>query len=140
MHGGRVTTVSPPLPVTALLEQLRSDGFELVALGDRLRIRPADRITPELRHTLRTRKSELLALLTPPSERFVTLRNGLTLPVPVLRLAWSLEDRGFHIRLDQAGELCIEPVDGVTDTDRTALARWRQHLVALVHYVDEVVG
>ncbi len=69
-------------------------------------------------------------------EAFVTLRNGPTLPVPVLRLAWNLEDRGFQMTLDPAGDLRIDPVDALTETDQAALTRWRRHLVALVHDVD----
>ena len=68
-----------------LLQHLRSDGFELCVEGDRLRIRPAERLTPALRDALARRKPELLALLAPVRE-YVTLRGGLTVPLPALLL------------------------------------------------------
>jgi len=51
-----------------LLQQLRRDGFQLCVDGDRLRIRPAERLTPALRDALARCKPELLALLAPVSE------------------------------------------------------------------------
>ena len=47
----------------ALLQELQRDGFEFCVEGDRLRIRPAERITPELRDALKARKAELLPIV-----------------------------------------------------------------------------
>ena len=54
-----VTAVAVPL-----LHRLLAAGFELAAADDRLRVRPADRITPALRDELTARKPELLAVLS----------------------------------------------------------------------------
>jgi hypothetical protein len=52
------------LTAAALVIELRSRGIELVAVGDRLRFRPASRVPPELLVRLRERKAEVLALLS----------------------------------------------------------------------------
>jgi hypothetical protein len=51
----------------ALIIALRSRGIELIAVGDRLRFRPASRVPPELLQRLRERKGEVLALLSAAS-------------------------------------------------------------------------
>lgn len=51
------------LSTDTFIRTLEADGFELAAVGDRLRIRPAARVTPELQADLHTRKSELLPVL-----------------------------------------------------------------------------
>jgi tubulysin polyketide synthase-like protein len=50
-------------PAGDLVMRLRTRGVELVAIGDRLRFRPAHRVTAEEREELRLRKDELLRLL-----------------------------------------------------------------------------
>ena len=47
----------------ALLVALRARGVTVEAHGDRLRLAPADRVTPEELADLRTLKAEVLALL-----------------------------------------------------------------------------
>ncbi len=96
-------------------------------------------MTPELQAALAQRKAELLALLA-PGEQHVTLRGGLTLPLPALRLVWDLEERGFDISLDASGQPVVEPAAVLTDRDRAALHRWRRHVAALIRYVDEAVA
>ena len=56
-------TVAESAP--ALIQQLRAEGYELAAAGDRLRIRPVELVTPELRDMLSQHKAELLSLLAP---------------------------------------------------------------------------
>lgn len=51
-------------PAVALLADLRARGVELVAIGDRLRFRPASAVSGDTREALRVHKAELLALLT----------------------------------------------------------------------------
>ena len=123
---------------STLMQELHADGFELQAVGDRLQIRPSERVTPELRERLAERRAELLSLLTP--REFVSLKNGPTLPLPVLQLAWSLETRGFALTATADGVLTVTPVDALTGQDRAAITRWRSHLVALTEYCDEVVA
>jgi len=59
-----------------LVEELRSQGIDLEANGDRLKIRgPVDRLTPELRSTLAEKKGAVLALLR--SERVRILEERI---------------------------------------------------------------
>jgi hypothetical protein len=46
-----------------LLSELARQGFTLIAEGDGIRVRPASRLTEELRQAVRRHKSELLVLL-----------------------------------------------------------------------------
>lgn len=55
------TTVAPSVP---LLHRLLAAGFEVAVADNRLRVRPANRITPALRDELTARKPELLAVLS----------------------------------------------------------------------------
>src|SRR5262245_18405300 len=92
----------------ALLQQLRAEGFELKVDGDHVRIRPAERVTPELRDRLAHHKAEILAVLR-PSRAYITLKGGPTLPVEALELAIDLERRGFQQSVDTEGSYQIEP-------------------------------
>jgi hypothetical protein len=66
---------------------------------------------------------------------FVTLRGGLTLPLAAVRLAFDLEGRGLHLRLEGGGDvLSVGPGDRLTDADRALIRRWKPHLVAIVGY------
>lgn len=51
-----------------LLDDLTSAGFQITARPDRLVIRPASKLTNELRDALRSAKTELLTLLHAPAE------------------------------------------------------------------------
>ena len=53
------------MTATALLEQVHALGVDVCVVGDRLRLRPASRLSPELIATLRAHKAELLAALRP---------------------------------------------------------------------------
>ena len=133
--GGRLTTVdrldgSAPL----LLARLRAEGFELMVDGDRLRIRPADRVTAEIRNEVAKRKSELLAILSRSTTGCVHLRSGLTVPRPALELTLDLERRGFHQAVDRDGVYHIEPGSKLSERDRLLVSRWRRHLAAIVTY------
>src|SRR5712691_4588064 len=46
-----------------LLHELRDRGFQLIPLGEKLRVIPADELTPALRDAIRANKWELLELL-----------------------------------------------------------------------------
>ncbi len=52
-----------------LLVELRAEGFRLTAEGDRLVVRPASKLTPELREVVAAAKPELLALVLDPDGR-----------------------------------------------------------------------
>jgi hypothetical protein len=64
---------------------------------------------------------------------FVTLRGGLTLPLAAVRLAFDLEDRGLHLRID-GDVLSVGPGDRLTDADRALIRRWKPHLLTIVAY------
>jgi hypothetical protein len=49
----------------------------------------------------------------------------------------DLEDRGFRLLLNEAGQAVIEPTTALTDTDRVAIRRWRRHLGAIVAYTAD---
>ncbi len=49
----------------AILGELKSLGVELIVVGDRLRYRPAARVTTQLVHRIQGSKAELLARLSP---------------------------------------------------------------------------
>ncbi|KAA0681860.1 hypothetical protein [Roseomonas genomospecies 6] len=49
-----------------ILATIAAAGLTVTADGDRLTVRPKDRITPEVRDLIRARKAELLALLAEP--------------------------------------------------------------------------
>jgi hypothetical protein len=90
-------------------------------------------VTPELRDALALHKPALLALLAPASG-LITLKNGPTLPAAAIVLAIDLESRGFRMSVDEAHQFNIEPAAGLTDIDRAGIARWHDHLGAIVDY------
>ncbi len=69
----------------------------------------------------------------------VTLKGGLTVPLPVLQIVWSLEDRGLHFRLD-GDEIVVSPRELMTDDDRAALRRWKTDVRAILDYVPPEVA
>src|SRR5262245_15792812 len=106
---GELLTSTVPASAVELVDQLRAEGFEFAVDGETLCIRPKHRMTPELRAALICHKPELLALLRPPT-RFVTLKNGPTLPADAIELALDLEARGIVLQVDP-DHLLIMPAD-----------------------------
>ena len=106
-----------------LITECRVAGIELEAQGTQLRCEAAPgALTPALRSKLKRKKSELLSILSAPP--IVTLApTGLTLPLPVLELAWDLEERGFEVTTGEDGALSVEPRHALTPHDRAALER-----------------
>jgi len=118
----------------------RTNDIVLNVQGDRLVVdAPAGTLTPELRDQLVRHKPALLALLTPVT-RFVTLKNGPTLPLLVVLLALDLERRGFRLSLDADEQVVIAPLTALKDADQMAIHRWRLHLAAIVGYTYEVLA
>lgn len=68
-----------------------------------------------------------------PSDRFVTLRGGLTVPVEPLWLTIDLEIRGFTLQ-PHGDTLIIRPFSQLTEVDIAAIQRWKLHLLALLAY------
>lgn len=69
------------------------------------------------------------------ADRYVVLRSGLAVPMVPVLLLLDLEARGFRIRAD-GDELVIRPAARLTDEDRSALRRWKAHLLELVALVE----
>ena len=76
--------------------------------------------------------------VTDRSEKLVTLRGGVTVPVLALRILWALEERYFDVRLANNGVLLVAPGSKLTTHDRAAIAQHREALRALVASRDEV--
>jgi hypothetical protein len=69
--------------------------------------------------------------------KYLSLRGGLTVPLPAVLLALSLEERGFELALDADRQVLIEPTrrsGPLTDIQRAAIVRRRLHLGAIVEY------
>jgi hypothetical protein len=64
--------------------------------------------------------------------QFVTVKGGLTLPLPAINLAVDLEFRGIVLAVDAAHELVVPTDSRLTAEDRAAIHRWRRHLVAIL--------
>ena len=68
----------------------------------------------------------------------VTARSSLTLPREAVDFAMDLERRGFELSVSDR-DINVQPAKALTPADRDALARWRQHVVALTQFCDRVV-
>jgi tubulysin polyketide synthase-like protein len=121
------------MTLAELLTVVRAADIRLEARGDRLLFdAPHGALTPELRSALVQQKAALLMRLAPVE--FVTLKGGLTIPVPALRLALDLEARGIPLATD-ADHRFVVPKDGrLTADDLVNMQRWRAHLGAIVDY------
>ncbi|HEY0875204.1 MAG TPA: hypothetical protein VGD94_17145 [Vicinamibacterales bacterium] len=72
---------------------------------------------------------------TSGSDRYVSLPSGLTLPLAAVRLVLDLEARGLTITRD-GDHILIRPPGRLTEDDRTALRRWKAHVLALIDSLD----
>ena len=121
-----------------LLTTAERAGIRLEARGDRLTYQaPKGALTPELREALTQHKAALIERLRPME--FVTLKGGLTIPVPALQLALDLEAREIPLATDADHHFVVPDDPRLTNEDRAAIHRWRLHLGAIVQYrVPEV--
>src|SRR3989442_10325745 len=107
-----------------LLANLSHQGFILRPLpGEKLEVKPARRLTPELREELRQRKAEILALLKsqPPARSFLSRPLGQEdNPDPweawAPFLSWLLEHHSRHYQAVCEAEEAIRDLErqGVT--------------------------
>jgi hypothetical protein len=67
------------------------------------------------------------------SDRFVLLRGGVVVPVEPFLLLLDLEARGISVSKD-SDSISIAPRALLADADRTALRRWKWHLLLLIDY------
>ena len=68
-------------------------------------------------------------------DRYVVLKGGLALPIAPVLLALDLERRGFTLERDDQ-DIFISPYSKLTDDDRSNLKAWKQHVLALIDYVQ----
>jgi hypothetical protein len=116
-----------------LLTLVRAADIRLEARGDRLVFdAPHGALTPALRSALAQQKAALLRLLAPV--QLVTLKGGVTIPVPALRLALDLEARGISLATDADHRFVVPKDERLTADDLVSLQRWRAHLGAIVDY------
>ena len=121
------------MTLAELLTVVRTADIRLEARGDRLLFdAPRGALTPELRAALVEQKPALLAFLAPVE--FVTLKGGLTIPVPALRLALDLEARGIPLATDADHRFVVPKDERLTAEDLVNIQRWRAHLGAVVDY------
>jgi hypothetical protein len=59
---------------------------------------------------------------------------GLTLPLPAVRLALDLEQRGLQFLREGHDLLLRGPCERVTEDDRVQIRRWKLHLLAIADY------
>ncbi len=62
---------------------------------------------------------------------YVTLRGGRTIPVPVLRRLWDLEERGVRLRLD-GDDVLVGPRKLLDESDRTFLREYKVLIMLLL--------
>lgn len=72
-----------------------------------------------------------------PTTDLITLRGGLSVPLPALRLLWDLEARGFSF-VAEAGHLVVSPRSRLTPHEDAAIRQHRDELLALVAYCEAV--
>jgi hypothetical protein len=121
------------MTLAELLTVIRAADIRLEARGDRLVFdAPHGALTPELRAALVQQKAALLMRLAPVE--FVTLKGGLTIPVPALRLALDLEARGIPLATDANRQFVVPKDERLTADDLVNMQRWRAHLGAIVDY------
>ena len=126
----------------ALLHHARAAGLVLTPEGDRLRVRPSERLTPTLRAALLAHKPAVVALLRAAGSRDdlaerVTLRGCLVVSLRALRLGWQLEARGLVLSV-RDGHLHVTPEDRLTALDRDRLDRHYDDLLTLARYDADV--
>jgi hypothetical protein len=121
------------MTLAELLTVVRAADIRLEARGDRLVFdAPRGALTPELRSALVQQKAALLMRLAPVE--FVTLKGGLTIPVPALRLALDLEARGIPLATDADHRFVVPKDERLTADDLVNMQRRRAHLGAIVDY------
>jgi hypothetical protein len=121
------------MTLAELLTVVRAADIRLEARGDQLVFdAPRGALTPALRSALMQQKAAVLMLLAPVE--FVTLKGGLTIPVPALRLALDLEARGIPLATDADHQFVVPKDERLTADDIVNMQRWRAHVGAIVDY------
>jgi hypothetical protein len=66
---------------------------------------------------------------------WLTLRDGPSIPAPVIDLLFRLQEHGISVTR-RADRLRITPASALTSADRAALMHWRPYVFALVQYLE----
>jgi hypothetical protein len=85
---------------------------------------------------LMTRRTRTMPVTSAPDT--VTLTDGFIVTLAALRLAWNLEERGFHVRLADDGGLVVSPNSRITPDDDHAIREHKHELIALTRYVEAI--
>jgi hypothetical protein len=67
-------------------------------------------------------------------DEVITLRGGVRVRLAVLRVLWSLEERGISFRLNDRGQLVANPRESVTEADAVWLRAHLAEAKAVVAY------
>jgi len=70
----------------------------------------------------------------------VVLRGGVSVLLPVLKLALDLEERGFNLRARDDGKLEVQPCRQLTPEDCRLIRAHRDELLRIVRYVAPPIG
>ena len=67
------------------------------------------------------------------SDRFITLRGDLVIPVEPWLLTMNLQGRGFRL-IPEGDDLLVSPFSQLTSEDCRQIRRWKRHVLALLEY------
>ena len=110
--GGLVTADVFESQALTLLRQLKADGFEFqVAEPDILRVRPVDRVTPELRADLQRHKPGLLTLIRCLDPGVLARRNVMRALVEQAEHARHVPQLVFRQDVAYAPGVCFSCAD-----------------------------
>jgi hypothetical protein len=94
-----------------LIFSLRQSGFSITLHDDRLQIAPAEKLTNELKQSIRQMKSEILILLEAETNQLVFWRWLVTLPDKQIIIANSPETSLAEMRTWYPKAVAIQPAN-----------------------------
>ena len=90
-------------------------------------------------HAMTARSWKARGAREPSAEAVIGLKGGLVVHLAVLRLLWSLEDRGLRLK-SVGNRLRVQPVKNLTAEETAAIRRHRDQLLTLSsHEPSEVM-
>ena len=88
-----------------LLARLTALGIEVLRDGDRIGLRPKDRVTTEIREAVKEHKPEILSALKDPSEEAYSILRGILAGLPGARLRFLESTKQFSVNLESVSFL-----------------------------------
>lgn len=67
------------------------------------------------------------------SDRLVSLKGGLVVPIEPIRLVLDLEARGFALSRD-GDDIFVRPFTELTESDKRQLKLWKPQVLTLLDY------